>query len=50
MVSYVRLDVALHGLKAQSVEEVEQQVRRLLLDSLGAEYESDVDVEVIESA
>ena len=49
-VVYDRLDVALHGLDADSAQQVAGEVEALLLEHFDPDLTSDVWVELIESA
>jgi hypothetical protein len=50
MVNYVLLEVSLHNLKADNAEKVRKQIDTVLRTVLSPEYESDLSVELIESA
>jgi hypothetical protein len=50
MIYYVRLEVALHGLSAESVNAVIERVDALLRPEFGQRLDGDLEIEAIESA
>jgi hypothetical protein len=50
MVNYVLLQVGLHNLNAETAEQVRKQIDDVLRKVLSPEHESDLSVELIESA
>ena len=51
-VSYVKLEISLHGMNAESVEKVKEEVKEALreIPSSSTDFDNDIEVELIESA
>ena len=50
MIVYVSFNLSLHGLNARTIAEIEARIRELLQPEFGQRFESDIELELVESA
>ena len=52
MVSYAKFEISLHGMNAESVEKVKEEIKEALreIPSSSTDFDNDIEVELIESA
>ena len=50
MIVYVSFELSLYGLNARTIAEIQARIRELLEPEFGQRFESDIELELIESA
>ena len=50
MIVYLSFELRLHGLNARSIAEIQARIRELLQPEFGQRFESDIELELVESA
>ena len=50
MIIYVRFELSLYNLNARTIAEIQARVRELLQPAFGQRFESDIELEPVESA